>query len=72
MDEIQSIEEELAGILEEEAPLKFEVESQVATTDSGEESEYGEDGQMEHIEDLGDMDQIEERYSNYHEGSEDY
>lgn len=72
MDEIQSIEEELAGILEEEAPLKFEVESQVATTDNGEESEYGEDGQMEHIEDLGDMDQIEERYSNYHEGSEDY
>ncbi len=71
-EEIKAIDEELAEILEEEAPLKFEVESQAAGADSGDESEYGEDEQMEHIEDFGDMDQIEERYSNYKEDSDDF
>ncbi|MCX6286131.1 MAG: hypothetical protein NTY96_03375 [Bacteroidetes bacterium] len=72
LDEIKTIDAELADILEEEAPQKFEVESQVATTEDGEESGYGEDEKIEHIEEFGDLDQIDERYSNYREGSDDY
>ena len=71
LDEIKAIDEELAEILEEEAPEKFEVESQIASTDDGEASGFGQDEQMEHIEDFGDVDQIDERYSNYREGSDD-
>jgi hypothetical protein len=72
IDEIKAINEELTDLIEEEAPEKFEVESQVAIADDGEESEYGADEHMEHIEDFGDLDQIDERYSNYREGSDDY
>jgi len=72
IDEIKAIDEELAEILEEDAPEKFEVESQVATTDDGDESEFGGDDHMEHIEDFGDIDQIDERYSSYREGADDY
>ncbi|MCX6284652.1 MAG: hypothetical protein NTW31_10510 [Bacteroidetes bacterium] len=72
LDEIKSIDAELADILEEEAPEKFEVDSQVATIEDGDEPGYGSDEQMEHLDDLGDMDQIDERYSNYREGSDDY
>ncbi|MEI7490813.1 MAG: hypothetical protein WCK92_05390 [Bacteroidota bacterium] len=72
LDEIKSIDAELADILEEEAPEKFEIDSQVATTEDGEDSGYGADDQVEHLEDFGDMDQIDERYSNYREGSDDY
>ena len=70
-DEIKAIHEELAEILEEEAPEKFEVESQIASGDDEEESGFGTDEQMEHIEDFGDMDQIDERYSSYRESSDD-
>jgi len=72
LDEIKTIEAELSDILEEEAPEKFEVESQVATSSDNEETEYGGEEQMEHLEDFGDIDQIDERYSNYREGSDDY
>jgi len=71
-DEIHAINDELADLLEEEAPEKFEVESQVASADDGGELEYGQEEQMEHIEDFGDLDQIDERYSSYREGSDDY
>jgi len=71
-EEIKALNDELAELLEEEAPEKFEVESQIATVDSAEESEYGGDEKMEHIEDFGDLDQIDEKYSSYQEGSDDY
>ena len=71
IDEIKAIEEELSDLIEEEAP-QILVESQVASTDDGDEEEYGDDEKMEHIEDFGDLDQIDERYSNYRESSDDY
>ncbi len=72
LDEIKSIDAELSDILEEEAPEKFEVESQISSTDDGDESEFVQDDQMEHLEDFGDVDQIDERFSSYREGSDDY
>jgi len=72
LDEIKAIEEELSDLIEEEAPEKFVVESQVATADDGEDAEYGDDEKMEHLEDFGDLDQIDERYSSYREGPDDY
>jgi len=72
IEEIKAIEEEIADILEEEAPETFEIESQVATTEDGDDAGFSEDEHMEHIEDFGDIDQIDERYSNYREGSDDY
>ena len=71
MDEIKAIEEELSELIEEEAPQVL-VESQVSTGDDGEDPEYGDDEKMEHIEDFADPDQLDERYSNYREGPDDY
>jgi regulator of replication initiation timing len=71
IDEISAIDKELSEILEEEAPVQLEIESQIATTEDIGESEYGQDEQMEHIDEFGDLDQIDQRYSNYREESDD-
>lgn len=72
IEEIKAIDDELAELLEEDAPVKFEAESQVSTTEDGEEQEYGAGEEMEHLEDFSDMDRIDERYSGYRESSDDY
>lgn len=72
MDEISLIDKELSEILEEEAPVQIEIESQVSNSDDMEEAGYGEEGQMEHMDEFGDIDQIEQRYSNYREESDDF
>ena len=72
IEEISLIDKELSEILEEEAPVTIEVESQVSTSDDLEEQAYGEDEQMEHIDEFGDIDQIDQRYSNYREDSDDF
>jgi hypothetical protein len=71
LDEIKAIDEELSDLLEEEAPVTFEVESQIASTDDGEEEGF-EGEEMEHLEDFGDMDRIDEHYSGYRESPDDY
>jgi len=71
IEEISIIDKELSEILEEEAPVQLEIESQITTEDVGE-SDYGEDQQMEHIDEFGDIDQIDQRYSNYREESDDF
>ena len=72
LEEISAIDKQLSEILEEDAPLQLEIDSQAVTTEDTDEAEYGGEEKMEHIEEYGDLDQIDQRYSNYREESDDY